>query len=213
VYVFLVDVPGKQAKGAPRVLYWFRTPPGLKVGRDAFDDETRSAIEALHPELQFDWQQIANTPLPPAEVITWRDRRRQERAFKKAALEHDGDERESQSASDSETPELTTADGNQPTEVDGGAEVGVDRASLADAGGALGETRPNPNETAPLAMSSEASAARRRRRRRGGRGRRNPVNPVAAAPEVQGDSNVGSASASPADDETGHWSETRDGDG
>jgi hypothetical protein len=84
VSVYLVDVPARQKRDAPRLLYWFRTPPGVKVGRDAFDEATRAAIESVHPDLTFDWEQIVNTPLPPPEVTPWRERRQQERAQKKA---------------------------------------------------------------------------------------------------------------------------------
>ena len=45
-------------KGKARLLYWFRTPPDIRVGRAAIDDAAISQIEQAHPEIQFDWPQI-----------------------------------------------------------------------------------------------------------------------------------------------------------
>ena len=36
----------RRGKGPARILYWFRTPPGIKVGRPPFDEEMRRRIEA-----------------------------------------------------------------------------------------------------------------------------------------------------------------------
>jgi hypothetical protein len=54
-----------------RVLYVFRTPPGVRVGRDALDPEVVREIESLHPDIEFDWralfenrQIVDNTPDP-----------------------------------------------------------------------------------------------------------------------------------------------------
>ena len=40
----------------PRILYWFRTPPGVKVGREPFDEAARHALESEYPNLVFDWK-------------------------------------------------------------------------------------------------------------------------------------------------------------
>jgi hypothetical protein len=40
------------------VLYWFRTPPGVKVGRSALDEDAIRLLEELNPEVEFDWTQI-----------------------------------------------------------------------------------------------------------------------------------------------------------
>ena len=45
-------------KDRPRLLYWFRTPPHLKVGRTAFDDEVIRQLEDEYPDLEFDWTQL-----------------------------------------------------------------------------------------------------------------------------------------------------------
>ncbi len=48
----------RQAKGHPRILYWFRTPPGIRVGRAAIDEDAIRVLEESHPDLQFDWPRI-----------------------------------------------------------------------------------------------------------------------------------------------------------
>lgn len=74
-----------QKKGAPaRVLYWYRTPPGVKVGRPAFDDDVKRALEAQYPLIAFDWSTLLSVTIPPVEVEHWRERRRAEKAAKQA---------------------------------------------------------------------------------------------------------------------------------
>lgn len=41
-----------------RLLYWFRTPPGVKVGRAALDEGAIRLIETTHPDVEFDWTRI-----------------------------------------------------------------------------------------------------------------------------------------------------------
>src|SRR5438105_1242191 len=76
----------RRGKGPARILYWFRTPPGIKVGRPPFDEEMRRRIEAQNPGVTFDWAQLEATPVPPpsADVERWRERRRVDRAEKAA---------------------------------------------------------------------------------------------------------------------------------
>jgi hypothetical protein len=56
----------RQARGRTRILYWFRTPPGVRVGRAALDESAIRFIEEHHPDIRFDWAQIlsgeAETP-------------------------------------------------------------------------------------------------------------------------------------------------------
>ena len=90
-YVYLVHAATRKGKSAkPRVLYWYRTPPGVKVGREPFDSDIRRELEKRHPGLTFDWDAIVSTPMPPPE-IDWRERRRVQRAAKeaRAALEQE----------------------------------------------------------------------------------------------------------------------------
>jgi hypothetical protein len=67
-------------KERPALLYWFRTPPHVKVGRAAFDEDAIRFLEDQHPDLAFDWPRILEArpvvgespePTPPPR----RDRR------------------------------------------------------------------------------------------------------------------------------------------
>lgn len=66
----------------PRLLYWFRTPPGARVGRHPLDQEAIRTIEASNPGLEFDWGEMLKVrPAPrPAEP-----RRRKPQTARKAA--------------------------------------------------------------------------------------------------------------------------------
>ena len=80
---FYLVQPSNRGKARPRMLYWFRTPPGVKVGRSPFDPDMRRALEAQNPDVVFDWEAIVSTPIPPVvEPERWRERRRVERAFR-----------------------------------------------------------------------------------------------------------------------------------
>ena len=48
-----------------RILYWFRTPPGVKVGRPALDEAAIRWIEEHNPDIEFDWPKILEAQ-PPA---------------------------------------------------------------------------------------------------------------------------------------------------
>jgi len=44
-----------------RLLYAFRTPPGVLVGRTALDPSTRRELEQRFPALEFDWRTLLET--------------------------------------------------------------------------------------------------------------------------------------------------------
>ncbi len=54
-----------------RILYVFRTPGGIRVGREALEADVLRQIEAQHPDIEFDWsavfhnQQIVETSTEP----------------------------------------------------------------------------------------------------------------------------------------------------
>jgi len=56
-----------------RVLYWFRTPPEVKVGRLALDSVAIRAIEESNPDLKFDWAKILEVKAPPPPPDYGRD--------------------------------------------------------------------------------------------------------------------------------------------
>ena len=53
-YLMHVAAPG----GRPTVLYWYRTAPGVRVGRPALDEDAIRLIEEQHPNIEFDWGHI-----------------------------------------------------------------------------------------------------------------------------------------------------------
>jgi hypothetical protein len=46
------------AKQRSKILYVFRTPGGVRVGRDALDPEILRQIEAENPDIEFDWSAV-----------------------------------------------------------------------------------------------------------------------------------------------------------
>ena len=51
----------RRGKGS-RVLYWFRTPPGVKVGRSALDEDAIRLLEQINPDVEFDWTRMLKEP-------------------------------------------------------------------------------------------------------------------------------------------------------
>jgi hypothetical protein len=41
-----------------KILYIFRSPPGVKVGRDPIDPDVIREIEEQHPDIEFDWRAL-----------------------------------------------------------------------------------------------------------------------------------------------------------
>ncbi len=57
--------PGERA----RLLYWYRTAPGITLGRLPLDEDAIRTIEEQHPDIDFDWPAI----LALSEVMTPED--------------------------------------------------------------------------------------------------------------------------------------------
>ena len=167
----------RRGKVRPRVLYWFRTPPDIKVGRQPFDPAVRRALEAQNPDIAFDWRAIVETPIPSADADKWRERRRAERAAKHAAAEEESVEA-----------------ANGEAEV-GGAEAAPAAATVTASAVA---TPPGASHTAQGAASSGDATSKRRRRRRGGGGRGGN----APRPEQAGDGRDASTPAAPSEPST-----------
>ena len=54
----------------PRVLYWYRSAPGVRVGRAALDEDAIRSINEQYPDIEFDWTELleeAQTALPEVE--------------------------------------------------------------------------------------------------------------------------------------------------
>jgi hypothetical protein len=175
-HIYLFEVSNRRPS-KPRILYWFRTPPGVKVGREPFDEPVKRALEAMNPGIRFDWKKLASDTLPPPEVENWRERRRAEREAKRARR---GDE--ARTAAGGEEPEADDEAAGEATgpEVSARAIPGDERPNeaVAPAGG------PQVPSQKPMAMSGAGATGvgRPRRRRRGGRHRQSshvPDAPVA----------------------------------
>ncbi len=61
----LVHAGRRGGRSRQRILYWFRTPPGVKVGRPALDQDAILWIEEHNPDIEFDWPKILEAQ-PPA---------------------------------------------------------------------------------------------------------------------------------------------------
>jgi len=46
------------ARQRSRILYIFRSPGGVRVGRDSLDPEVLRELEAHHPDIDFDWKTV-----------------------------------------------------------------------------------------------------------------------------------------------------------
>ena len=170
-HFYLVQPMNRRGKSRPRLLYFYRTPPNMRVGREPFDEAMRRALEAQNPGVPFDWRQIVATPIPSADAELWRERRRAERAARHAASEEEAAE----AAEAAESPESIEAiPAPEPTRPE---EVGasVTEVPLAAA--------PAVQPPTPSFVPSSDASRRRRRHRRGRRGQ--PVPSGQAAPQAQ----------------------------
>ena len=147
-----------------RVLYWFRTPPDIEVGRGALDAEAIRDIEASNPDLTFDWDEIMKAkPLPPARDPAGgeaRERRSRRRG------------RGSSSGSGGRASGVAAGAQAVPSRTVGGSRDASDAAATGSAPGAgEAESLPDPSP----------ARRRRRRRRRGGGGAEGRAAPAGAS--------------------------------
>jgi len=65
-----------------RILYIFRSPGGVRVGRDALDPEVLRELETHHPDIDFDWKTVIDhrqvVETSPPDLRRPRKRRRSE---------------------------------------------------------------------------------------------------------------------------------------
>ena len=155
-HFYIVHSTTRRGRSRSRILYWFRTPPNVKVGRQPFDEPLRRALEAQNPDVTFDWQSLIETPIPPpVEPERWRERRRLEKAAKLEA--------QAEAAAEAEEQAPDSVSGNEPV-----LEVPPHNLAIAESAQLPG-TAVAAAEAA--AVVPEAPFARRRRRR-GRRGHR-----------------------------------------
>lgn len=179
-HICLFEVSNRRSS-KPRLLYWFRTPPGIRVGREPFDEAVRRALEAQNPGVMFDWNKLASDGLPPPEVENWRERRRAEREAKRARRGDEG-----RGAAGDDEPET---DDDQVSEARASEEAPVGETpgdavqyEVVAPGGS-----PAPSQK-PMAASGAGDAGqvgRHRRRHRGSRRQRSvPARVPLVAPQA-----------------------------
>jgi hypothetical protein len=120
--------PGHGAARA-RVLYLFRSPPNLQIGRKSLDAEVREALEHTHPDLTFDWVGLLREPMPPARPDP-RERGPRQRA--QARKERDRSPRDTGSAKPRSAPEVVFDDESLLGRTLGGAEAARLRGRYAE---------------------------------------------------------------------------------
>jgi len=186
---YLVEATtNRRGKTRSRVLYWFRTPPHVKVGRDPFDPGVREVDEQQNPDVEFDWRKILDTPIPSADAEKWRERRRLEKAEKAARRAAEVAE---------PAPEDPTAAVLEPLSAESSNELAApdsvpDPAAVIEPPEDVTEDDRPPHvleaaaaaESAAPASTADAGRRRRRRRRRsrGGRPPEGSAPPVDSAP-------------------------------
>lgn len=72
-----------------RILYVFRSPGGVRVGRNALEPEVLRLLESQHPEIDFDWKAVIDNQqvVEPLSEQQRRPRRREAPAAPRAAVE------------------------------------------------------------------------------------------------------------------------------
>jgi hypothetical protein len=138
--IWLVHAPVRRGRPTrAQVLYWYRSPPGVRVGREPFDTALRAALEARYPDVRFDWDQLsAAAVIPPIEIEPWRERRRAQRDARRSRPD----------AEDERTADLVPPEGV------------ADRLIASD------EPPPAPDELRREDGQGDPAAARRQRRSR-----------------------------------------------
>jgi hypothetical protein len=166
-FYLVQPIANRRGKVRPRVLYWFRSPPDVKVGREPFDAEMRRALEARNPGIDFDWREIVETPIPSADADKWRERRRAERAAKHAATEG-----EPTQAGADEEPAFPVVVEPLPPGAGAEASANPDAGDCADVAA---------SQTSSIVARSSDRDHRLRRRRRGGGRREETTAPASSA--------------------------------
>jgi hypothetical protein len=171
---YLLEPPSDRSKQTrPRILFWFRTPPQVKVGREPFSEEIRQAIESQNPDLKFDWPRLMSVQPPPIEVQRWRERRRLERAARQAVREAPEPEAEAPEADNNGAAEDVPLDDvdapRHSIEAVVDADAHAHHAPAQHAASPAAEPAVSADSASDGAEASPAPTRRRRRRRRGRR--------------------------------------------
>ena len=76
-FLMHADRPGDR----PRLLYWYRTAPGIILGRLPLDEDAIRTIEDQHPDIDFDWPAILalSEVMTPEDEVAPRPQQREQR--------------------------------------------------------------------------------------------------------------------------------------
>jgi len=77
---YIVHLTRRRGKAGQRILYWFRSPPNVRVGRAALDEAAIRALEEHNPDIEFDWTKILESQPPPPRPDPGERRRTARRA-------------------------------------------------------------------------------------------------------------------------------------
>ena len=150
-----------------RVLYWFRTPPDVKVGRLALDPGAIRAIEESNPDLKFEWDKILKVKPPPPPPDYGRDGREARRGRRRR--DSDADVARDLGASSSTSATVPGAAPESAASIEPGAEqVGPDPAVVGwdepDAGDEPAGPAQSERVHVVLGLTDEQGLARLRAR-------------------------------------------------
>ena len=174
----------RRGKTRARILYWFRTPPGVKVGRLPFSEDVQRAIEAQNPGVVFDWKRLLATPIPPPapDVERWRERRRLEKAEKAARRAMLTSDSEAESAESAESGAAEPAEASTALEVSAAESPALSGSAPVENVESSETSEPGQAPIAPDPAGAQPGRKRRRRRRGGRRDRGAGQGPANAAP-------------------------------
>jgi hypothetical protein len=151
----------RPAQGPPRtrVLYLFRSPPHVRVGRKPLDEETREALAHTHPDLAFDWSSLGRDVLVqrqehPGRSFRDRDRDRAPERGRDRERERDKD-RPRPSREEPAPPSATPADQSLLARALGAPEAARLRARYADLLQRITRRARTPEDRDRLAAAAE----------------------------------------------------------
>ena len=120
-FLMHADRPGDR----PRLLYWYRTAPGITLGRLPLDEDAIRTIEDQHPDIDFDWPAILalSEVMTPEDEVAPRPQSREQREPRrdrrpKRDSDSPGDSPRQQGRDAVSTPARENSEQRQPDDVE-----------------------------------------------------------------------------------------------
>jgi hypothetical protein len=132
----------------PRILYWYRSAPGVRVGRPALDEDAIRTIEEQHPEIEFDWPHIFAIGAAMTPEIERRPDRGPQRDSRPGDVDRGPRARDGESSPRDSRPEEPERARRKPV-----------RQREPDIGGPAGDDLPPPNELVSSPETDRSVAA------------------------------------------------------